>query len=1178
MNQLHQRQLKGNATKPSKYKEGSAKKKSASKPTTPLAQIRGAVGNRSSWGPLHTAMNAAKTRAPTGMFARLQQLARTSHMLKVAQPAVNFKQTKVSLRSVPPLDSTSLNRELTWAAFTLNQVRETVEKFSALKNDYLRAILECRFNDAILILDKVDKLCGASLWSIENRIAILGYAFGFQEQRSYVQALSKEYKRSFLAFYINNVSERNEGSVSLAGYELRLRSRANHWQIDPAHKRYIFFKLLGELSCTDSNYAEILAFEAASSPIDLYETFITIVSSLVERKDENSVIPKVIENLGDLNSSEIINLRMELGIGGDFPTCCSPAYLESYLKGDVEHASIQAQAELRADPLNGLALIVSAYADALGHGSPMQDGVITSHIINLYSQLLSQSEESDSAAAELEKICLNFRSLPYSSYVRKWLKNRQIASMYQLDVETFVRGGIPSSIIHPERIFDQRQCGKSSALREYLELEAGRRATSSELSLENSILAQVFGLRSRHKNSEALAIIKVLEESPNDLFCRWAKVFYSWLLYEDGDIEGAIETSVDIAVNSIWLTTVLPLMNVIRSRGFKELKAMQHRASLPIAFFLYGYFARANEKDVALKVSWKQYLKAHGVTLPSSLNDIPADQSYAHVLFFLRNVCSQEVMEMGVDFRSPQDLDKERLRICVKLSQLDPENSSYYEEEIIELNRRLSIEDGVKQVESSRVYVDVLGLERWCFSNLNETFLRYIDYTGENLTESIREIERELQDILKSRGNIRDISDYLNNYDITADSLLADLIEECCSSFMTLPRHGLDAFLGSRVRHGSLEGIFRSPLESARLVTKKSAVTGEYVSNNFWIDEISEVNVRSRVDSLLRGFSRSIDELLDRAVTELVYVKTDAKQQGLIWMFGSEEEKRTTLSRWVIQAKLRLAQKYSLDQLVRYCAYDLFWPTLSRNLELVQNYMRCTLTGEICRGLDELSSALKPCMHPTQFTAIKSHVHAAKESILGAGEKLASWFHVPSEPEQLSAYDLRTAMEIGIRSVQTIRPGFDPEVLWTIDHRANIMVHRGALEIINDAAYLIFGNISKHSGFLDSIIGRTAESQVAIAIEWIEPNSISVSVLSDVSPYTDLALIEDRVSKAKAEIQARQFEAATLRTKGSGLVRLAFLLNHESSTDISVDFGLQSGRKFFVNFSVPVYFLRKDQE
>ena len=76
MNQLHQRQLKGNATKPSKYKEGSAKKKSASKPTTPLAQIRGAVGNRSSWGPLHTAMNAAKTRAPTGMFARLQQLAR----------------------------------------------------------------------------------------------------------------------------------------------------------------------------------------------------------------------------------------------------------------------------------------------------------------------------------------------------------------------------------------------------------------------------------------------------------------------------------------------------------------------------------------------------------------------------------------------------------------------------------------------------------------------------------------------------------------------------------------------------------------------------------------------------------------------------------------------------------------------------------------------------------------------------------------------------------------------------------------------------------------------------------------------------------------------------------------------------------------------------------------------
>lgn len=1164
--------------KPSLGEPISERKKSASKPTNPLDQIRGAIGVRTSWMPLHTALNAAKTRAPAERFGRLYQLAQTSQQLKIAQPAVNVRQTNAVLRVIPPLDSTKLKREFSWAALILAQVHEPIREYCALKGEFLRLMLASKYAEALLILNKIDRVAGASLWSLENRIALLGHAFGFQEQRSFVQGLSGKHKKSFLAFFAHNLSERNEASVSLAGYELRLRSRAANWKIDPSHKRYIYFKLLGELSYTDSNFAEILAFESASSPIDLYETFVTVSSHLAPRPEMRQFVGAIIGALPQFQSVEIKNLRLELGLETNIPRCTSPDYLENYLRGEVATAALQAQAALRDDPLNGLALIVSAHTDALGHSVRVDDGSITDRLIGLYSQLLSQSEDSDAAAAELEKICLNFRTLPYSSYLRTWAKNRRLTNVYQLDIESNIRGSVPASMLRPGNLLTDPRVGDSAALREYLRLEAGEVFQGKSLSQENAILARVLGLSARRDNAQALTIIEYLESSDILIFSRWAKVMRSWLLYEDGNIEDAIETSVDIAVNALWMATVLPIMNVIRTRGFKELKAMQHRASLPIAFFLYGYFARANDKDVSLKVSWKQFLKSHGVTTPSSIKGIPDGQKYAHVLFFLRNVCSQEVMEMGVAFRSPQDLDKERLRICVQLSQLDTENSAVYEEEIIELNRRLSIEDGVKQVESSRVYVDVLGLERWCFTNLNETFLRYLDYAGESLASSMQKFERDLQDILKSRGNYREISDFLNNYDITADSLLADFIEECCSRFMTLPRHGLDAFLGSRVRHGSLEGVFRSPLEIARLVTKKSATTGEYVSNDFWIAEIEGATDRLNLDTLLREFSRSIDELLDVAVTELVYVRTDAKQQGLIWMFGSEEEKALSLSRWVIQAKVLLANKYSLDQLVRFCAYDLFWPTLARNLEFVQEYMKQTLAGEICERLDQLSEAVRPCMPPTQLVAMKSHVHTAKEAIVAAGDKLASWFHVPSEPEQLSAYDLRTAMEIGIRSVQTIRVGFDPEVVWRVDPRANVMIHRASLEIINDAAYLIFGNISKHSGFLDSEIGRTAESKVAISIDWVEPGSVAVSVLSDVSQFADLEVIEDRVTQAKQEIRARLFEEAASRTKGSGLVRLAFLLNHESSDDRVVDFGLQSGRKFLVRFSVPVYMLKMEQE
>ena len=140
-------------------------------------------------------------------------------------------------------------------------------------------------------------------------------------------------------------------------------------------------------------------------------------------------------------------------------------------------------------------------------------------------------------------------------------------------------------------------------------------------------------------------------------------------------------------------------------------------------------------------------------------------------------------MELSSAFNSPADLDRERLQICIALSELDSDRTSDYDDEIIELTRRLSIEDGVQQVESSRVYVDLLGLQRWCHQNLNELFLRYLDYAGSGLEASAEDFERSLISIFKKAGLDIHIRSFLDDYDISADSLLGELIEECASHF-----------------------------------------------------------------------------------------------------------------------------------------------------------------------------------------------------------------------------------------------------------------------------------------------------------------------------------------------------------------------------------------------------------
>lgn len=1173
------------------------KKRSASKPTDPLSLVRGALGDRKSPSPIRLALEVAKNEARVGDFERVYGLAQISPMLARAFPASGPSGRANLVHSATPLETTSIYREVAWAANALGAASMRVNAYVPLRNEFCGLFMSGRYGEASLVLNRIDWGFGPSLWAVENRIALLALQGGFDNQKPYVNALLARYKKGFLAFFASNVSERNESRVTAMGYERRLRDRAKSWSISDEFRTYIHFKLLGQLPVTMTGAASLLAYESSSSTIDLFQTFITVLDQIRDLPGLKAAsIKSALDGLSGIKDHCITNLRILYGMEPDARPGVERSYMSEFLRGNYQAAADAVAAALATDSTDSAAIVIACVLAMLDVRAFKTPGHVIGKAQELYARLKGPRANSADAADELEKLVRNIQQLPIAQTIAILARQSQDPRMFAIARSTALRTevhsaqtlgpllgvGVTSAALlapdaerRPEHGLAE---GQLSADFEYLartgDAETGWRG---RLSAEAASYALGSYFAKERQYDKALVEFASLQNSQFQFFRDESLVREAWILFESGFILDSLRLSTRIMISRPAQGRALPLTNIVGTRGFRDLKAAQAELILPIAFLRYSQLAGDSSKDVSLKVAWRQFLRSHGVDRPSELQDSVDKFDREQLVCFLSTVCVQEVMELGGAFSSPGDLDAERLKICLLLRRLDPANVLQYDAEVLELTRRLSIEEGVRQVDSSRIYVDVVGIERWCHTNLEESFLRYVDYVGAGLQSTVEELERQLIQIMKRGSKTREIEDFLDSYDVSADSILQDVIEAAALAFMTLPRYGLDAFLGSRVRHGSLEGIFRSPLERLKLITKIDSRTNEYESNDYWISalEFGDPTKRVGFGRMLSNLSKSIDAILDNAVGRYVYVRSESNQDGLITLWQSDESKRQRLLRWVIQAKVALSTQpdTTLSDFVDYCAYSIFWPALSTSLERVQSFATDELASALVRCLDAAERDAASLVPSGQLTGFVSRLRAARIEVGNSAAKLASWFHVPAEPSKGSSYLLKTAMEIGLRSTSQIWPDFSIDVAWNVEDAANVRLRTPAFETINDISYLIFGNIAKHSGFFGRGEAVHARPRVLIDLTMSERHAIEVRVTSPIDEGVSIDNIRRNVDQAKATIAGRKYEEVVSRTRGTGLVRMASTLNYEGNEDKTLDFGLTEDAHFFVRFVLPLYVL-----
>ena len=221
-----------------------------------------------------------------------------------------------------------------------------------------------------------------------------------------------------------------------------------------------------------------------------------------------------------------------------------------------------------------------------------------------------------------------------------------------------------------------------------------------------------------------------------------------------------------------------PIRSLLSTKRWKDVKHLRSDIALPILFDLYWRTIEEREHETSRRIAYDEFLMSQQVRLPSDLAPVVDKFARAQLIYFLSLVCVPQVMDVSFDaFSSSRAIEEERIRICGLLTELDPPGSSVYAEELKNRTTSLNIQDGLRDIDRSRVHVNFEAVVRWAEKELEEGFLRYKDLmkagvgfgSADEFDENIRKA---------AAGDNSSVEQYIQYPEHEGDSLLIDLLKQ----------------------------------------------------------------------------------------------------------------------------------------------------------------------------------------------------------------------------------------------------------------------------------------------------------------------------------------------------------------------------------------------------------------
>lgn len=1005
-----------------------------------------------------------------------------------------------------------LQKEVLWIVLRLVQQKDLLSNFLEEKDQLETLYWDGDWNKIKAQLELIETKFGRTLWGLEANITLKQEFVGLEEQKKIVNLERKLSPRSLAAYLAYNYSARNEPTAVLSRHYEEVSTRIDRLGVTSMLKSFLRYSLLNQEILSEKEASEVLQVAQSLSEIDLYEILIGICQLLAVSELDPAIgmaLSRGLERLCCIGDERVAPLLRVLKGGGQetIHRQESAAFAVAPLK--------EALLKLKSNPRDvDTAIQIAARLNTVRKPIPeTNSGFRWKIVLRKISTALQFGPDYDRDIDAVERYFCNHRFFTTSMVCANLLK----AEM---------------SVLAEEAV-------------SYLQRAAVRKTLDS-----HHYMSGIIGRRMMLNTSAFNG-----KERP-----RWAIVLeILWDLQEaisNGKMEMVVPQLAHLYLNNIVPLSVLPLRSGIGVAKWRQLKRYSDQLVLLIALHLCW---RTTDSDLAasnLRFAFEEFLDAHNVKSPSEITTHRDKFKLNELIYFLNNICVVNVMDMSVRISSSREAEIERQHVCSVLCELNPSNRTNYEAEIVGIVHMLSLQEGRTVVDSSRVHVDTEAIRAWALRELESSFRRYtaLVKAGVGMAENFDDLMRNIRTANTTQQQ------YMEIPESEADNVLVEMMIDILDRFLFDPHHGLDSYLSRRVRHHSMTGYLRGPVEEEKLITSRNTKTTRYAENLYWTGALGSHTAGEKIliARCFEEFSEEFDRTVLHLKDQLFHVKSDSHPKGLFKI--SIGAPMVHLARSAVQTDM------SLDSFCTVC-FSLFWGSLDGSLQDAQHYLRNNTKHELSTTFHHLKSSLKKAVSDrSRYNDASVAIGKAAANVQGGIDKMAEWFTRQEIQQTNIQYTIEKVLDIAVESALASYRPFSP--LITKEVTCDYQVRAGDLIVVAEIILTALGNVKAYGG-----IGK--QPYVKISANCSEDEEVLLlRVENDVATSALSTEARTRVNSIREQIKDGSYVDKIRKEGGSGLMKISGTASQSKNGRMTFDFTDEN--RFFIE--VKLSFIRENVE
>lgn len=1021
-------------------------------------------------------------------------------------------------RSIP--FSGNFTGEASIYLFVFEENKNIIEAFIRLKKTFEREFILGHYESAEEVLVLIESISGKSMWLIENQILLKEYKEGVKSNWNEVSELSDKVKDPFVLFFVENLSKKAETKISYFRYLNIFNSQVSELVSHSQLYEYLCFRLNYSAFTGYENLAYFLYAESSLAIIDRYLLFKEVLAEMLTArfKDQRHVLQLIGKELFDLfpddfQTCQILSISEPKFLKHLQSESKFYKYLDNYTRGNYNYCIENGFAIIMDNPL-----IIEAYEIYVKSiiesekDSPFEEfPKIVQSILLILLDIYSSKENINQRIDYGLKICTSFSSTSWAKQFLNLIKSAtSVSNGNKLFTNQFL---VHSQIMNPRILFYSKKENSDQYLKilsENLELretaltidkiikgEFEQILTSKSIAQNKKVLYYGRALMRASKFKESQEHFENLLISNNrstifneevivSLFRAYLKLNLSkeaCCLFVDQYLKNKEKTK---RLNK------LKLLNLFESG---DIAKVNNLIELPI------FYRIASIDSYQQYVAYDIYMESQSVTRPTELLDELTEMN-SKLLFFLKEVCTIEIMHHSYHFNGTDDIEHERLEILNRLIVSDSLNEDIYIKEITELNQNSNIRKAIREVNKGRISVNVQQLRNNETNNVKEAFNRYREIESYSKNKEIVGIDASIS-MLTELTNMN-IDELLGNKIVyTNDPAFISfkaIFIEIRDKFLLSKEYGLDGYLSTRIRHGTLLNHIRSTFESENIISQRDK-DNNYLQSDFWNNSIPHYlsDKRGNIQEALKKFSRAIDEYTEYIIKELVQVKTEkhVKKSRALFDFSISN---TELAFLFATARENIKDHNVFLSFV----FEYLQRTTEKILARIRDFINTEIKEHYNKLLQDFHTDIKDIIGSGTFPELTNSIGLCGTRIQNELKNISEWFFLSNTSKDL-VLDLKVLIQTAIQITNTISPNsrLNPKI---IEEHSIPMV--GTIHLIY-VCRILLDNIIVHSKVNPSDLDIVISSRVT------SDDFLEISFKNNLAQSVDKIKLNEKLEQVK---------------------------------------------------------------